>query len=485
MAYATPLAAYLDQRTANEKESLGNLQQAGALQTMLSQAAAQQREAKAREIMASNASPEDKFTALAAISPQHAHQFATGLKEMQALKMNQAVQGALGGETGAAPSTDPATLRKVAQAMIASGHPGGAPLLAEAERRQKEAHATDLAGTMRSRPAIQPDPQEVAQAADQGTPPVAAVPAQPGVFSTLAQSKNASIATSAKNLQAQFDALKAPNASQVAYFDRARDELTRRQDTFDQQDKMLQERRLDRAAAKTTDPSVMLDKDALETAGWEKLLFGTDAKGMGKASSEQRKQIAEERTRIGKGLGLSPMEISMMPQDNKVKMKAVDALTKWGAFVDKGAEQLIPSIDLAISYAQKMDQTKLQTLNKAILAGRTEFNDPNANAYAVAVNTVRREYGRLMSGPTSNAMLPVEAMKQGDHLISTALDLPAWNEVKNVILQDAGFTKAAVKRQIDTLHSSMLPPGAAPAVAPPATPAPAAPSGWSIKPSGG
>jgi hypothetical protein len=181
------------------------------------------------------------------------------------------------------------------------------------------------------------------------------------------------------------------------------------------------------------------------------------------------------------------MEIAMMPQDNKVKMKAVDALTKWGAFVDKGAEQLIPSIDLAISYAQKMDQTKLQSLNKAILAGRTEFNDPNANAYAVAVNTVRREYGRLMSGPTSNAMLPVEAMKQGDHLISTALDLPAWNEVKNVILQDAGFTKAAVKRQIDTLHSSMLPPGAAPApVAPtPTTTAPAAPTGWSIKPAGG
>jgi len=202
-------------------------------------------------------------------------------------------------------------------------------------------------------------------------------------------------------------------------------------------------------------PTVSMTPEALQVAGWEKLLFGTDPKGMGKLNSQQRAQVTNERERIGKSLGLSPMEMAMMPQDNKVKMKAVDKLTTWGAFVDKAADQILPSIDLAIDYAKKLDQTTLQTLNKAILAGKREFNNPEANAYAVAVNTVRREYGRLMSGPTSNAMLPVEAMKQADEMISGALDVSAWNEVKNVVIKDAGFTKDAVRKQIDTLRGSI------------------------------
>ncbi len=203
-----------------------------------------------------------------------------------------------------------------------------------------------------------------------------------------------------------------------------------------------------------------LSPEALAPMAWEKLLFGTNPPGMGNASAAQRAQVNEQRAHLGKSLGLSDVEIAMLPQDNKVKMKAVDKLTTWGAFVDKAADQLLPSIDLAISYAGKMDQSTLQSLNKAIIAGRTEFNDPAANAYAVAVNTVRREYGRLMSGPTSNAMLPVEAMKGADNLISTALDIPAWNEVKNVILKDASFTKGAVQKQIESLRGTIRVPGA-------------------------
>lgn len=496
---STPLQAYLEQRDANQRTSMGNLQQAGALQTLLSHAGAQEREAKARAIIASNATPEEKFNALSQVSPAHAHQFATGLKEMQAVKSQQALQG-----------MDLNKLLDDPQAALAAqtANPHIGP---ELERLRKVRENNAARATMQSRPEIPPDPQEVAQASDQGTPPVATAPAQPGIFDALAKSEIPTIANQAKTLQARLNApgnaavpashwvdlqkalatqetsiLERRSASEAARANRPQEPLV----AVMKNGKPVMLPRSEAIGlppANIPDASAMLDKDALEVAGWEKLLFGTDAKGFGKANTEQRKQISEERTRLGKGLGLSPMEIAMMPQDNKVKMKAVDALTKWGAFVDKGADQLVPSIDLAISYAQKMDPTKLQTLNKAIIAGRTEFNDPTANAYAVAVNTVRREYGRLMSGPTSNAMLPVEAMKQSDHLISTALDVPGWNEVKNVILQDAGFTKAAVKKQIDSLRTSMLPLGAAPAAAPaPAAPtAPAAPSGWSIKPVGG
>lgn len=437
--------------------------------------------------------------------------------------LSQIQQGELAKQFGGAMSGagTPESLDAVALKLALGNHPGAAAIGALADKRRKQvADAATLKTIQTPAPSpVQsaPDPEGLKMVANTGdttipgtnwtNPSAAQVPPEEraafdkvlnaarttnaqtrgdgGLFSTLAQSEIPAIANQAKLYQQQANVSDPRSVSPQHWVDL--------QKTLAAQETSLLERRsaaADRTANRpeeplqsiigpdgkpvlvprsqaigktpgnTPDASSMLDKESLEVAGWEKLLFGTDAKGMGKASTEQRKQILEERSRIGRGLGLSPMEMAMMPQDNKVKMKAVDALTKWGAFVDKGADQLAPSIDLAISYAQKMDPSRLQTLNKAIIAGRTEFNDPTANAYAVAVNTVRREYGRLMSGPTSNAMLPVEAMKQSDHLVSTAFDVPTWNEVKNVIMQDAGYTKAAVRKQIDSLRGSMLPPGA-------------------------
>lgn len=446
---------------------------------------------------------------------QKAHTLQSLIAQIQMQELNKQFAGGMAGGGGT-----PEQLDALAAKLAAGGHPGAAALSGLADKRRKTiADAATLKTIQTPAPApVQsaPDPEGLKMVSDTGAPPatipgtnwtnptVAQVPPEEraafdkvlnaartknaatrgegGLFSTLMQSEVPAIANQAKLYQQQANVSDPRSVSPTHWVDLQKTlaaqeatALERRTAADDRNSKeplvsivgpdgkpvlVPRSQAVGKTPGNTPDASSMLDKESLEVAGWEKLLFGTDAKGMGKASTEQRKQILEERSRIGRGLGLSPMEMAMMPQDNKVKMKAVDALTKWGAFVDKGADQLVPSIDLAISYAQKMDPSRLQTLNKAIIAGRTEFNDPTANAYAVAVNTVRREYGRLMSGPTSNAMLPVEAMKQSDHLVSTAFDVPTWNEVKNVIMQDAGYTKAAVRKQIDSLRGSMLPPGA-------------------------
>lgn len=211
-----------------------------------------------------------------------------------------------------------------------------------------------------------------------------------------------------------------------------------------------------------------LTPDALKIAGWEKLLFGTDPKGMGNASSQQRAQVYEERARIGKELGLSEQEMAMMPYDAKVKQKAIGNMINWGAGVGKAQEQLEKSIDLAMGYVDKLGPGRVQALNKAILSGEKQFNDPDANAYALAVNTVRTEYGRLMTGPTSNAMLPVEAIKKGDQLISNGFDKKSWEEIKSFIRQEAKITKESVDNQVSGLRNSLLPKGAQPEPAGPA-----------------
>ena len=206
--------------------------------------------------------------------------------------------------------------------------------------------------------------------------------------------------------------------------------------------------------------AAQLSPEALKVAGWEKLLFGTDPKGFGTASAQQRAQVMDERARIGKALGLSEQEMAMLPFDAKVKQKAMGNLVQWGAFVGKAQEQLEKSMDLAIDYAKKLSPTTLQTINRAIIAGRKEFNDPIANAYALQIQTVRTEYGRLMAGPTSNGMLPVEALKKGDDLLSKGADVPSLMEMRKVMTRDAKITKDSVDNQVNGLRSSIANPSA-------------------------
>jgi hypothetical protein len=203
MALSSALQGFIAARQQGDQQDTAQLQQAGALQALLSKAGASERDAQAREIIGSGAPPEQIFAALSKVSPEHAQQYAKGLKEMQAIKMSEAAQRSLQGEDGT-PQSDPTKLRKTGEALIAAGHPGGAPLLAEAQRRQAEADRVAQLREMRGTPAIAPDPQEVAQGADQGTPVPQPVPAKPGIGEDLLASSDPSIAASAKNIRLQI-----------------------------------------------------------------------------------------------------------------------------------------------------------------------------------------------------------------------------------------------------------------------------------------
>ncbi len=192
----------------------------------------------------------------------------------------------------------------------------------------------------------------------------------------------------------------------------------------------------------------------LERLGIQRLMFGELPRGMGNASGKQRQMVEEQADRQAFKWGLTHEEAARLSYDNKVKQKAVDKMTTWGAFVSKSADQLNQSMDLAIQYAEKLGPGQLKAINEAILRGETELNNPIANAYAVQVNTVRTEYERLMTGPTSNAMLPVEAMKKGQELISRAMDIPSWKEVAKSIRNDARITKSSIDNQINSLRQS-------------------------------
>jgi len=351
-------------------------------------------------------------------------------------------------------------------------------------------------GQMRQ-PGIQPDVQETQQAADQGLPAPTAAPAAPlnpmedpqklrayGLlanrpeFITHAEriekksefDKNLKLAKDPQN--GLFSALFNDPDPQIARTARqAQENLTTGKLDYTNAEslyKNLSERSTAIAVAKATakekQEQFAFEPGALKIAAWEKLLFGTDPRGYGNATQLQRKQVNDERSRIATELGLSPIEAAMLPQDNRVKMKAVDALTKWGATVARSGDKLERDFAVAIDYAKKLSPGKVQFINRAVIAGRKEFNDPDANAYASALNSVRAEYARLMSGPTSNAMLPVEAMKTGNELISKGVNVAALEEVGKQMKRDANNTVFATNDQINSIRGSIQNVGRTPAI---------------------
>jgi hypothetical protein len=233
---------------------------------------------------------------------------------------------------------------------------------------------------------------------------------------------------------------------------------------FQEREKDRAEERADRAMMREAilaqkkekeEKQTKLSDDALNQAAYEKLFTGKEMSGMGNASADERIKARNREAEIIHSLGLTPSEAALLPTDTKAKGKALTGLTNWGAFVEKSQKQLDGSIDLAISTSAKLSRTDIQTLNKAILAGEKEFGSGPAAAYAKQINTWRTEYARLMSGPTSNGMLHVDAEKKADELISQVSSPDQLKALKESTRQEAKITNDAIRSQIDEMHKSM------------------------------
>jgi len=196
---------------------------------------------------------------------------------------------------------------------------------------------------------------------------------------------------------------------------------------------------------------------AMEDAAWNKLLYGQEVKGLANASGKIRERVASLADSIGRQLGLTPQEMVSLPRNNQAKQKALSNMINWGAGVEKAQQQLQSTFAAAVKAFERLSikPGQIQSLNKAILNGQREFNDPDANAYAFWMNTVRTEYARMMSGPTSNAMLPVEAARRADDSISNTVNMASLLELKKSVDQEAKFSRDSVQNQVQALNASM------------------------------
>ena len=204
------LAGYVAAQQQNQQGQLGQLQQAQVLMGLQGQMQQQQQRAQIEGVIKSSGSPEEAIANLAKLGP-HGIEVATKIAQMQEHQGKAATANQL---AGASPSQmqDPAFLDR-----LALRDPRYEVYANQARKKLAEA---DQLRTMQGTPTtIQPDPQEVAQAADQGTPAVAPVTSYRGgdpMLEGLTQSENPQIAAQAKALKAQIERL-GPNTSPAVW----------------------------------------------------------------------------------------------------------------------------------------------------------------------------------------------------------------------------------------------------------------------------
>jgi len=198
-------------------------------------------------------------------------------------------------------------------------------------------------------------------------------------------------------------------------------------------------------------------EDAVTNAAILKGLTNKDpVTGRGGAQSEAiRAAVNVTLARLLKEAKVTPEEAALMPLEKRQQALALGQDIKWRDGVARASDVVEQNMKIVKEYAAKLDLGTLKSVNSAILAGKSEFNDPLVNAYAVAAYTVMSEYARVKTGPNSNAQLTEGAQKDAATQLNLAMDTASFDEVSKVLTRDMENSIGAAEKMIDQRRQSL------------------------------
>ncbi|MBU6232487.1 hypothetical protein KGP36_07690 [Patescibacteria group bacterium] len=199
-----------------------------------------------------------------------------------------------------------------------------------------------------------------------------------------------------------------------------------------------------------------LSNDAKNIAAYQYLTTGhLPPLGIGDAARVDKKEVMNRAAEVASQVGMSPAEIAALPGEYKSNVGSLVQQVRWRDSVARSSMAVENNIQIMREYAAKLDQGQIKALNRAVLQGQLEFNDPNANAYAAAATTVMNEYARVMSGPTSNAQLAEGATDRAQHMLDQSLNPEALDEVGKVMGREMGGQLRATDQVIADIKTSL------------------------------
>lgn len=213
----------------------------------------------------------------------------------------------------------------------------------------------------------------------------------------------------------------------------------------------------------------------LAPAAWGYLFTGK-LPYLGFGSSSIRPKIISMAQKIGSDMGLSPEQQALLPTSTKAKEGALNFMTKWQAGVQRSGLMVTKQADIMRGLVSQLGLTNVKAINKAILSGKREFGDPNAQAYANAAYTLMTEYARAISGPTSNAQMAVGNTERAEKIIDESQSPEQFNASLDLIEKEVHNAESSNRDVIQGIQESMQVPQ--PGAPTQATPGAGSVPGW-------
>lgn len=360
-----------------------------------------------------------------------------------------------------------------------------------AERLRKEARDTATLKTMRGA-GVAPDPQEIGQAADQGTP--VPVPAG-GIFDDLAQSENPQIAQQAKALKAAMD--KSGNSIPPQYWQTQQSQLAARETALLNRPGKAEEplhpivgpdgkpMLAPRSEAKGKTPYIAsiagagdFSPEALRMTA-EQYLAGDRQAVQGYArNATARIALQNEITKLAKEKGFSGADIAAQMADFAGTLAGSRTVGTRAAGITLAATEAEKMIPVAEQASKAFERTSFPAANAALKAYQKNTGRPEERAFGAALNSLVNIYARAIS-PSG-----VPTVSDKDHareMISTIDSPEQFAAVMGIIRQELKIAKGAPEEVRAATRERVSPTGATAAATPTTAPDPikaAAESAW-------
>lgn len=358
-----------------------------------------------------------------------------------------------------------------------------------AERLRKGQADAATMSAMRGTPTIAPDPQEVAQGADQGSPVPQTVHGSGGIFDDLANSPNEQIATQAKALKAAMG--RSGAAIDPKYWQTQQAQLAARETallnrpekgaeplvpTMGPNGKGVLTPRSKAEGMEPFSPSLAgagtLDPDTLKTVA-EQYLAGDRQAIQGYARNAQAKAaLQNEITKQAKAKGWSGADIAAQMADFSGTVAGSRTTGQRAAQIALAATEAEKMIPVAEEASRKFDRTSFVPANQALKAYQTQTGSPEIVAFGAALNSLVNVYARAIS-PSG-----VPTVSDKDHareMISTIHSPEQFAAVMDIIRKELKIAKSAPGEVMDATRQRVSPTGKPPLDQP-------LPAGWSIRP---
>lgn len=425
------------------------------------------------------------------------------------LELQKSLQEGTGGGVGGL-LNDPDRMEAVGTKLALQGHPGGAALINAAEKiRAKRSAAAQFATMKQTAQTVQPDPQENAIAADQGTPAVEPATVQKGgLFAGLMNSPH--VGQEAGLLQSQLNA--APNADPKEWMGHYERLATAHRSAQEHANAALE-----RAANLPKSTVIVADKtsptgwshrdtrtdevipgapppvgaaqrapagyrmtadgnleripivggnrasdDALTNDAWYQIINGKARPGslpLGRDEGNKYREALREKTaQIAKEIGLSPQQLATLGPENKSKFMALNAVEKDLAAIRPFDAMLDTNAKIAIDLGKKISEnrTNSQILNKPITwVQQNAADNPDIAEYLFQIQTVRTEGARILNNPRLVGQLTDSARHEMGDVVNGNMPLGQVTRVLERMMSDGKNRVRAIEEEATRLRSDI------------------------------